>query len=993
MLRGRDVFSEGEALRDVLGETLIRHWAPNCSTFSRARERPIVGAFSSPKPLRDDANPRGIPSVLAELPPVKRRRLDLDTCMADMAAEDCIESHRAGRYFSLEHPKNSIARRLDSWQELEGLQGVFSTEYHACMFKDCRRRKSQVLIHNIPGLVSYIGRLCSNSKICSRTGVSHLSWKPSVINGRVTCFPTGEEREYPQGFCAAYALGIGTLQEEDQSFLEVFSGANAPLSQAVAGMWGLQPIRTAAPLLIGGEKFEFSESGMQHATAAVPREPYLRKKESSDSPGVSKAFPEKEPYRKAAVEAGKQPSYGKRLQLIPDGLSSPLDHLEAAKQLQHPFDSLATHKADHAKAVALFSSSPQELVARRFEALERLRTWERELRSQQVRENKRASWTAQKLGLKPNTVLMTRLQDLLDIEDKEVPQACLKGLGITGKAAESPFFDDFPVPPSMSKEKFHAGKHERSVDMIARVKFMAQKGPPELAKAIWEKTLKEVAGGTMGPPMTLDQVIGKYKTDFQVTPSFGLAQGLDNQGKQKFRRIDDHTASGVNPSAHRLQKVPMAMVDYVGVMVRAVAAVCTNIQFATEDMKGAYRQIPLAPADVRYAITAVYNPESHEVVLFEMYGQPFGAGHAVPNFCRVSEWLSRVLQRYFYLHVDHFFDDFFLVEPSLTIQAGIFVMKESFKLLGFSLDPEKSQTPAAICAILGVVFSTAALASERRINVSAKPSRIVNLIHTIDSILSSGDLSPAVAASIVGKFGFLCSTLFGKVGRCCTAALRHRQYSSAYQRAITPEIRLSLQLMKQFLRNCPDRELKLSHESPLLMYTDASDVPGRSPQRLLGAVLFDPVDRSLVFSSWAVSDATVSQWLQKESYMGQLELLAAPFAFSTWQDRVKNRSIILFIDNDSAAASLVKGYSPKIDSGAIVGEFWLLVAQLRAHVYIDRVESKSNIADGPSRNQFDEVKSLGGLWTSPRTGTFGEPSRSLPTWFGTPSQRGGENLT
>ena len=993
MLRGRDVFSEGEALRDVLGETLIRHWAPNCSTFSRARERPIVGAFSSPKPLRDDANPRGIPSVLAELPPVKRRRLDLDTCMADMAAEDCIESHRAGRYFSLEHPKNSIARRLDSWQELEGLQGVFSTEYHACMFKDCRRRKSQVLIHNIPGLVSYIGRLCSNSKICSRTGVSHLSWKPSVINGRVTSFPTGEEREYPQGFCAAYALGIGTLQEEDQSFLEVFSGANAPLSQAVAGMWGLQPIRTAAPLLIGGEKFEFSESGMQHATAAVPREPYLRKKESSDSPGVSKAFPEKEPYRKAAVEAGKQPSYGKRLQLIPDGLSSPLDHLEAAKQLQHPFDSLATHKADHAKAVALFSSSPQELVARRFEALERLRTWERELRSQQVRENKRASWTAQKLGLKPNTVLMTRLQDLLDIEDKEVPQACLKGLGITGKAAESPFFDDFPVPPSMSKEKFHAGKHERSVDMIARVKFMAQKGPPELAKAIWEKTLKEVAGGTMGPPMTLDQVIGKYKTDFQVTPSFGLAQGLDNQGKQKFRRIDDHTASGVNPSAHRLQKVPMAMVDYVGVMVRAVAAVCTNIQFATEDMKGAYRQIPLAPADVRYAITAVYNPESHEVVLFEMYGQPFGAGHAVPNFCRVSEWLSRVLQRYFYLHVDHFFDDFFLVEPSLTIQAGIFVMKESFKLLGFSLDPEKSQTPAAICAILGVVFSTAALASERRINVSAKPSRIVNLIHTIDSILSSGDLSPAVAASIVGKFGFLCSTLFGKVGRCCTAALRHRQCSSAYQRAITPEIRLSLQLMKQFLRNCPDRELKLSHESPLLMYTDASDVPGRSPQRLLGAVLFDPVDRSLVFSSWAVSDATVSQWLQKESYMGQLELLAAPFAFSTWQDRVKNRSIILFMDNDSAAASLVKGYSPKIDSGAIVGEFWLLVAQLRAHVYIDRVESKSNIADGPSRNQFDEVKSLGGLWTSPRTGTFGEPSRSLPTWFGTPSQRGGENLT
>ena len=228
-----------------MDESLIRHWAPNCSTFSRARERPIVGVAFSPKPL----NPRGIPSVVLELPPSKRRRLDLDTQMADMAEEDCIASHLAGRYFCLEHPKNSIARRLDSWKELESLQGFFSTEYHACMFESCRRRKSQVLIHNIPGMVQHIGHLCSSSKICSRTGVSHLSWKPSVENGRVTSFPTGEEREYPSGFCAAYALGISTLQEEDQSFLEVFSGANAPLSQAVANAWGLQPIPRQHPFL------------------------------------------------------------------------------------------------------------------------------------------------------------------------------------------------------------------------------------------------------------------------------------------------------------------------------------------------------------------------------------------------------------------------------------------------------------------------------------------------------------------------------------------------------------------------------------------------------------------------------------------------------------------------------------------------------------------------------------------------------------------------
>ena len=134
LLRGRDVFSEGKALRKSLDESLIRHWAPNCSTFSRARERPIVGVAFSPKPLRDDDNPRGIPSVVLELPPSKRRRLDLDTQIADMAAEDCIASHLAGRYFSLEHPKNSIARRLDPWKELESLQVFFpQNTMHVCL--------------------------------------------------------------------------------------------------------------------------------------------------------------------------------------------------------------------------------------------------------------------------------------------------------------------------------------------------------------------------------------------------------------------------------------------------------------------------------------------------------------------------------------------------------------------------------------------------------------------------------------------------------------------------------------------------------------------------------------------------------------------------------------------------------------------------------------------------------------------------------------------
>ena len=51
--------------------------------------------------------------------------------------------------------------------------------------------------------------------------------------------------------------------------------------------------------------------------ATITREPSPQKVVETDQ------------YRLAAVESGRQPSYGKRLQLIPDGLNSPSLHMEA----------------------------------------------------------------------------------------------------------------------------------------------------------------------------------------------------------------------------------------------------------------------------------------------------------------------------------------------------------------------------------------------------------------------------------------------------------------------------------------------------------------------------------------------------------------------------------------------------------------------------------------------------------------------------------------
>ena len=84
-------------------------------------------------------------------------------------------------------------------------------------------------------------------------------------------------------------------------------------------------------------------------------------------------------------------------------------------------------------------------------------------------------------------------------------------------------------------------------------------------------------------------------------------------------------------------------------------------------------------------------------------------------------------------------------------------------------------------------------------------------------------------------------------------------------------------------------------------------------------------------------------------------------ALATWPEVFLGSDFIHCIDNDNASSALINGYSPQSDSVKIVGDYWLQAALLGAYPYIDRVESKSNISDGPSRGYLEEVLSIGAV--------------------------------
>ena len=98
----------------------------------------------------------------------------------------------------------------------------------------------------------------------------------------------------------------------------------------------------------------------------------------------------------------------------------------------------------------------------------------------------------------------------------------------------------------------------------------------------------------------------------------------------------------------------------------------------------------------------------------------------------------------------------------------------------------------------------------------------------------------------------------------------------------------------------------------------------------------------------------------KSQYIGQLELLAAVVAHTTFADELRGEQVIHWIDNESAVYSLVKGYSRAPDSARVVNLFHGCVAQLEVTPWIEYVQSDDNIADLPSRGEFELLRALGG---------------------------------
>ena len=162
-----------------------------------------------------------------------------------------------------------------------------------------------------------------------------------------------------------------------------------------------------------------------------------------------------------------------------------------------------------------------------------------------------------------------------------------------------------------------------------------------------------------------------------------------------------------------------------------------------------------------------------------------------------------------------------------------------------------------------------------------------------------------------------------------------------------------------FLKGARPREIAVGPPPrPVVILTDGAVEEFAS----VGGLLFDSISGVFECFGARVPDEVARSWgrrLGDEQVIGQAELAPMVLAARLWRDLLRGRHVLFFVDNDSAKDAAVRGYSPSLPSALLVGALWQALAEVAAVPWFDRVPGPSNLADGPSRLNFERVLSLG----------------------------------
>ena len=351
------------------------------------------------------------------------------------------------------------------------------------------------------------------------------------------------------------------------------------------------------------------------------------------------------------------------------------------------------------------------------------------------------------------------------------------------------------------------------------------------------------------------------------------------------------------------------------------------------------------------AVLAVLDVASNRVAYFETLALPFGAVSAVTGFNRTSRALRMILCRLLYLVTTGYFDDFCQMEIEALADSADEAALGLLELLGWEVAKGDKLKPfESVFTILGAQFSFEDL-PRGYFHVSNKPGRLDDIEAMVASFCKAGPSASGILPSLKGKLLYASGHVFGKCAQIATQMIRHYEQWSFGERGFQSLCK-ALQRAADTLREAGPRSISLwCEQPPIIIFTDGACEEAMTSH---GAVICDPVTNTFQVFGEQIPASYTEKWSKdgKKQLVFMAELLPVLVAKRTWASCVRGRRVLLFLDNQAAQESLIRGYSPVVDAADILADIFKVDVDLRCLTWVCRVPSKSNPSDAASRLDF-----------------------------------------
>ena len=683
---------------------------------------------------------------------------------------------------------------------------------------------------------------------------------------------------------------------------------------------------------------------------------------------------------------------------------------EAGRHIAHPLESALALDGDNAKAALWLFQQGADAILRREETAATIRDASKRLLDPLSRHMRQ--WQLPNAALVASEFRFATCEALvcaMEYTDVTLAECFLHGFQPVFECPDSGAWK--PQEKAATKEFNRANNDAWTTELSSRLEQRSRKATGahmETVWAVWGKTQKEKEKG---------YVIGPFsRSQLDHTNEFGWGNwrpigrnGIWQNGK--CRCVDDARVSGHNDATTTHETIVCSGPDF------PARAACEFAKLhgepvmmwcGMEDIEAAYRRIP--NANPGYTVVALWDPVELKVVYYKLPGFNFGLVSAVISFNRFPRFCCAAIRRFFGITCDHYVDDYCVAEPSYAGKSGQVGLNFIHELLHFALAPDKHVAMGPENVFLGVCTNFAHIVQEGIVVLKMRDEMMKIVTGDFESVVRDGKLTRGHASRLRGQCQFIGNAIFGRVGRAPMQALANRQYQRSPDTSVEGELLEALLLIIHLLKVLPARRIKVlpkSRRKALLVWSDAMwEVKETGKRRQvakirlgqfkaqLGFVAYDPEKDKYYHASLVVGMEIISKFVPgKATYIGQLEALAAAAVYASLRDSdvvdrdiLRDRYVLHWVDNTSAVAGLIKGYSSKSDTGRVLNALQFMLASLSCVPWFAYVPSEQNVADAPSRGEFGDLRKRGSIEVTMRLPEFS--SWLSPSVAGAKSKRG-----